>query len=117
MLPLSWKLFKVWRKVEAPARAPPVTEEIIQSMVMYASAHSNLMLAALLCLGFYVLLRTGELLQITPQDLIIQGSAGVFSWKKTKSGLPSAAHETVSLTHPLAHTLSAQPARYRQNEG
>ena len=101
-IPLSWRLFSVWRKVEAPNRAPPLTKEIVDSFVMYAIAHRDLSFAAMMVLGFYGLLRTGELMQIRPSDILVGRRAAVISLKDTKSGLRNAAHETVSITEDLA---------------
>lgn len=86
-LPLSWRLFKVWRKVEAPNRAPPLTEKVVEAWILYAIAHRNLGFAAMLCLGFYGLLRTGEFLQIRPCDLLIGQDSGIISLQDTKTGL------------------------------
>jgi hypothetical protein len=45
-IPLSWRLFKVWRKVEAPNRAPPITLKVIEAWLMYAVDHNDLPFAA-----------------------------------------------------------------------
>ncbi len=102
MVPTAWRLFRVWRKVEAPNRAPPLTKEVIYSMSLYALAHHNVLYAGMLLLGFFALLRTGELLQVTAEDLLIGKDAGIVSLKNTKSGLRNSAHETVSFDDPLA---------------
>ena len=101
MVPTAWKLFKVWRRVEAPNRAPPLTAEIVHSMSMYALAHNNLTFAGLLLLGFFALLRTGEILQIRPVDLLLSDASGIVSLKDTKTGLRNAAHETVQFDDSL----------------
>lgn len=101
-IPLSWRMFKVRRKVEAPNRAPPITLPVIESWLMYAVAHHDLSFAAILVLGFFGLLRTGELLQIRAIDIMVGSKAAVISLKDTKTGLRNAAHETVSLQEALA---------------
>ena len=101
-IPLSWRLFKVWRKVEAPNRAPPLVSKVVIAWILYAIAHRNLRFAAMLVLGFYGLLRTGEFLQIRACDLLINQHTGIISLKDTKTGLRNAAQETVSVTDPLA---------------
>lgn len=95
-IPLAWRLFKVWRKVEAPNRAPPLTAEIVTAMAFYAAAHNDLSFATLLLLGFFGLLRTGEILQLRTMDLMAKGERGLISLKDTKTGLRNAAQETVS---------------------
>lgn len=101
-LPESWKVYAVWRKLESPNRAPPLTQRILDAMVMYCIDHCNLELAAVLVLGFYALLRTGECLQVRPCDLLLTPTSGVVSLSETKTGLRNAAKETVSLQSPLA---------------
>jgi len=100
-LATAWRLFKVWRKVEAPNRAPPLTKNIIYPMAMYALAHNNLMFAGMILLGFFGLLRTGELLQLCSQDLLLGEKQGIISLKETKSGLRNSAHETVAFEDDL----------------
>ena len=88
--------------MEAPNRAPPLTRAIIYPMVMYAIAHDNVVFASMLVLGFFGLLRTGELLQLCSRDLLIGEKQGIISLKDTKTGLRNAAQETVALDDPLA---------------
>ena len=101
-IPLSWRLFKVWRKVEAPNRAPPITTTIIESWIMYAIGHNDLTFATMLVLGYFGLLRTGELLQVCANDIMVGKSVALLSLKNTKTGLRNAAQETVSISQPLA---------------
>lgn len=101
MIPTAWRLFRVWRKVEAPNRAPPLTAEIVHALSLYALAHNNIIFAGVLLLGFFALLRTGEFLDVTADDLLIGEDAGIVSLKRTKSGLRNAAHETVSFDDPI----------------
>ena len=35
-LPESWKLFGVWRKIEIPSRAPPITTDLLMAMASRA---------------------------------------------------------------------------------
>ena len=116
-LALSWRLFKVWRKVEAPNRAPPLTAEIVDAFLFYAIAHRNLSFAAMICLGFYGLLRTGELLQIRPCDMILGNKSGVISLKNTKTGLRNAAQETVSITNVVALEILRAASEDQQAQG
>ena len=101
-IPLSWRLFKVWRKVEAPNRAPPITLKVIEAWLMYAVDHNDLPFAAMLVLGFFGLLRTGELLQVRAIDIMVGSKAAVISLKDTKTGLRNAAKETVSIQEAVA---------------
>ena len=101
-LPESWKVFSVWRKLETPDRAPPLTQHIVNSWIMYSISHCNLDFAAMLALGFYALPRTGECLQVRPCDLLLQKDAGIVSLSETNTGLRNAAKETVRIDNPLA---------------
>ena len=101
-IPQAWKLFSIWRKLESPNRAPPLVASIIHAWAMYAMQHRNLDFAAMILLGFFALLRTGECLQITPRDLMIGENNAIISLSETKSGLRNAAKETVSFDDPIA---------------
>ena len=63
-LPTAWKLLSVWRKLESPNRAPPLVAEVVHAWALYAMDHRNLQFAAMILLGFFALLRTGECLQV-----------------------------------------------------
>ena len=107
-IPTAWRLFKVWRKVEAPNRAPPLTKTLIYAMSMYSLQHDNIVFASMLLLGFFGLLRTGELLHLCSKDILVGENQAVISLKDTKTGLRNAAQETVALDDPLAlETLRA----------
>ena len=70
LVPMAWKMFATWKKLESPDRAPPLTITIIYAWTNYALAHNQIIFAALLCLGFFGLLRTGEILQVTAADIL-----------------------------------------------
>ncbi len=117
LVPTAWKLFKVWRRVEAPNRAPPLTAQIVHAMAMYALNHNNLVYAGLLLLGFFALLRTGELLQVRPVDLLLTDAQGIISLKDTKTGLRNAAQETVGFDDPLTLEILRALKASRISEG
>ena len=65
-------------------------------------------MSSLLLLGFHCLLRTGELLALTPSDLLLGESIGICSLKSTKSGKRHAATEAISITDKITlETLKA----------
>eukprot|EP00438_Fugacium_kawagutii_P035013 Skav208029 [mRNA] locus=scaffold2714:526222:528848:- [translate_table: standard] len=97
-VPRSWKLFSVWRKLEIPCRAPPLTEELVFSMAGFALARADLEMAAVLTLSFHCLLRTGEALQVTVEDLLLGSDSGICRLQGTKSGQRFAANEAISIT-------------------
>lgn len=99
-LATAWRLFKVWRKVEAPSKAPPLTKGIFYPLAMYALNHNNIAFAGLILLAFFGLLRTGELLQLRSEDLLLgenQGNQpqGHQDWPR------NAAQETVAFNDDL----------------
>ena len=101
-LPQAWKLFAVWRKLESPDRAPPWVLDIIYAWALYAIDHLNWDFAAMILLGFFALLRTGECLQVTARDLLIGEKSAVVSLSNTKTSLRHAAKEMVSFEDPIA---------------
>ena len=108
MLRQSWRLFKDWRRIEAPARAPPMTVLLARAIVARAVELNHLPFACLISLGFHALLRTGEMLKITYKDLEFSKECGILSLHQSKSGLRSGTSEAVAirdaLTLELLHT-------------
>ena len=98
-IPSAWKLFANWKKMEWPARAPPLTSDIVLSLAHYALSHNDPFFCCLLTLGFFTLLRTGELLQLKGQDLLVNSKRLVVSLKDTKTGKRNAADEMVTTDH------------------
>ena len=70
-LPHSWKLFSVWRRIEIPSRAPPLTLELVRSMASFELSLQHLEMATLLLLSFHCLLRTGEALKLRAVDFTL----------------------------------------------
>ena len=100
-IPHAWKLFAVWKSVELPSRAPPMTRRIVRSMAAYEWQHDNFEMAIILVLAFHCLLRTGEALQLTPRDFMLGSSSGICSLKSTKSGQRNAVDEAISIHDPI----------------
>eukprot|EP00438_Fugacium_kawagutii_P033223 Skav231044 [mRNA] locus=scaffold446:243817:254709:+ [translate_table: standard] len=107
----SWRMFRNWRRVEAPARAPPITPLIVAAMIVRAVHRDELAFGVLLAVGFHGLLRTGELLSLQFQDIEFTSQCGVISLKSSKSGLRTGAEEAIAVRDPLTlqllHTLRA----------
>lgn len=96
-LPVSWKLFGIWRKMETPARAPPLPADLCWAMVSRAVQQGNFSLGALLGLGFDCFLRTGELLSVRPVDLLIKGAKGIVTLPTSKGGTRHNVRESVTI--------------------
>ena len=108
-LPNSWRLFHVWRRLEVASRAPPLTSRLIRSMVAYCLAHNDIQMAAAFLVGFYGLLRTGEILNLRMSDCLITNGHCILSLSDTKSGKRKGTAEMVHisdvLTVEVLHTL------------
>lgn len=99
-LPESWKLFGVWRKIEVPSRAPPITTDLLMAMASRALSINRVEFATLLLLGFHCFLRTGELLTITPSDLLLGSHRGVVRLPVSKGKTRRHATESVTIEDP-----------------
>ena len=97
----AWKLFSIWRKLESPDRAPPLTPAIVQAWMMYSVDHHDLLFAGLLGLGFFALLRTGEILNVRAKDLLLGSTAGIVSLYQTKTGQRDNVAEMVHFDDPM----------------
>eukprot|EP00438_Fugacium_kawagutii_P014624 Skav234625 [mRNA] locus=scaffold171:83113:87878:- [translate_table: standard] len=96
----SWRLLKTWLSHEIPNRAPPFTEEVVQTLVGYALFHNEHAFALSLLIGFFALLRTGELLGLRNRDVAQASptSVAVISLGMTKGGHRTGAAESVTLS-------------------
>ncbi|CAL1160405.1 unnamed protein product, partial [Cladocopium goreaui] len=116
LIPSAWKLFRTWRKLEAPNRAPPLTKYIIYSLAHYAMMHNDLVFGTLLLMGFFGLLRTGELLLVKPCNILVAKERVILSLESTKSGKRNAASETVSFDDPFAVIAIDQLLQLREHQ-
>eukprot|EP00435_Cladocopium_sp_Y103_P023216 s2113_g5.t1 len=85
---------------EIPCRAPPLPERVLQALVGYFIFKHQPQMALSLLLGFYSMLRTGELLGIRARDVTVDVSHGnaVVSLHFTKGGKRTGAAESVTVT-------------------
>ena len=115
-LPCSWKLFSIWRKIEVPSRAPPLTEDLLFAFATRALMKNDLEFASLLLLGFHCFLRTGELLAVTAESLLVSAKTGIVHLPSSKGGSRRNSKEAVTIECPLirevVHTLVT--VRYTQ---
>ena len=106
-LPGSWRLMKTWSIHEIPARAPPMTEAVLRAMVGWSVTQGHETFALSLLVGFYALLRTGELLSLQAWQIhmVSPNQPAVINLGLTKSGKRQGAAESVTLTekHVLQH--------------
>ena len=98
-LPESWRLLKTWVTHEVPNRAPPLPLDMLEAMVGYALFKQWHSFALTLLLGFFGLLRTGEILSITGAHVSVKNPRGpaVISLGLTKAGKRHGAAESVTI--------------------
>ena len=101
LIPSAWRLFKAWRRVESPNRAPPLTKDLVYAMAYYCVLHNDLALGALLLLAFFALLRTGEVLAVCGNDLMFHRQSALVRLSDTKTGKRHCAGETVAFDDPF----------------
>lgn len=97
-IPHAWRLFATWRKLEIPARAPPLTLRLVRGLAAYEMILGNMEMSAILLLSFHCLLRTGEALALTVSDFLLGEDHGIVSLQATKSGKRNAATEAITIT-------------------
>ena len=96
----TWRLLKAWSTNEVPNRAPPLPEEALEAMLGYSIFKKEYGFAISLLLGFYGVLRTGELLSVNSRDISMVSVRGpaVISLGLTKGGKRVGAAESVTIT-------------------
>ena len=93
----SWRLYRTWRKVEVPHRAPPMPENVCKALVGLFMELNEVSLAFLIALGYHAYLRTGELLKLRNQDVQCRKHDGVVTIRASKTGLRFNIDEAVSI--------------------
>ena len=84
----SWRLLKTWSLNEVPNRAPPLPEHVLHAMVGWAFFKQYYSFGVSLMLGYYAMLRTGELLGLKSSHLLCdkRQSKVIVSLGLTKGG-------------------------------
>lgn len=73
-LPYSWHLFSLWRRNERSWQATPMGDELLWALVGKTLECQWLAMGTLLMLGYFGLLRTGELVNLRVGDLRVSSS-------------------------------------------
>ena len=98
---------KTWSVHEIPARAPPMTEAVLRAMVGWSVTKGHETVGLSLLVGFYGLLRTGELLALQAWQIhmVSANQPAVINLGLTKAGKRQGAAESITLTekHVLQH--------------
>lgn len=100
----AWKLCGLWRRIERPKQAPPLRVEVAAALVGRALELENLRLAFCLCLGFWGMLRAGELFPIKWRRLLVCQENMIVRLGETKTGVRRQVDENVVVSHvPSRH--------------
>ena len=106
-LPGAWRLMKAWSMNEIPLRAPPMPEHVLLAFVGWAIFHGHSSFAISLIVGFYGMLRTGEILSLRRNHFSSAPGVSrvVISLGLTKGGRRAGAAESIVLAHDVAVRL------------
>ena len=98
-LPGAWRLLKTWHVNEIPNRAPPLPEHVLMAMAGWSFFKGYVTFGVSLLVGFYAMLRTGELLGLRASHMLSSSNAKqvVISLGLTKGGKRHGAAESVIL--------------------
>ena len=98
-LPGTWRLLKVWNQNEIPNRAPPLPEIVLKALVGKALLDDDWDFALSLLVGFYGMMRTGEILALKPHQVEVTDTGpAILSLGLTKGGRRQGAAESITIT-------------------
>ena len=103
-LGLSWSLAGAWARRELPARALPITPQVVAAIAGGFLLANEPRLAAAFVLGFDCLTRTPELLSLILDGVqpALEGSAAVVLLRSTKTSGRAGVHESIVIDHEVA---------------
>ena len=129
-MPGAWRLLKAWHMNEIPNRAPPLPVRVVHAMAGWAMFSGHPAFAVSLLIGFYSMLRTGEILSLKRSHFSSPpgSSRVVISLGMTKGGRRTGAAESSVLGYDVAVrfvqrwmslargsiSLTPSPAKWRQ---
>lgn len=116
-LPLSWRLFGTWRRMEVPSRAPPLPEDLLWAMVSFCIQNDEFELGCLLALSFHCFLRTGEALAGRPCDLLLRGIQGTARLPHSKGGTRHNVKESATIYSETVAVLCEELVRRKRLDG
>eukprot|EP00438_Fugacium_kawagutii_P035649 Skav208365 [mRNA] locus=scaffold1964:532332:533249:- [translate_table: standard] len=112
----SWRLFKLWRRIEKPAQAPPFPQAFTEAMIGRSIELQDLDMAVCLALGFFGMLRTGELMLLLPIHILMGTVDAIVQLGATKSGLRRHQDENVIIEHGPTCVLLEEWLQHRHSE-
>ena len=101
-LHVSWKLCKVWHRIEPPQRAVPISPQLLVGLAGLAWVGGLRAVGAALLVGFDCMLRTGELLQLRMSHISFVRDVAVLSLPVTKTSKRTGNQEMVVVESQLA---------------
>lgn len=93
----SWRLYKNWRRLEIPCRAPPISAQIVRAFLSFLVEKEEIAGAFVVALAFHTYLRTGEALSLLFSDLQVNDATGVVTIRGGKSGLRNNMDEAIAI--------------------
>ena len=95
----AWRLLKTWSINEVPNRAPPLPEQVVLAMAGWAFFKGHYSFGVSLLIGFYTMLRSGELLGLSSGHIMCSrgDQQALISLGLTKGGKRQGAAESVIL--------------------
>ena len=104
----SWRLLKTWSINEIPNRAPPLPESAVLAMAGWAFFKGHYSFGISLIIGFYTMLRSGELLALKASHVLCSSKErqALISLGFTKGGKRQGAAESVILGMDSAVSLT-----------
>lgn len=99
----AWRLLKTWALNEIPCRAPPLPSHVLHAMVGWAFFHQRFTFGVSLLLGYYGMLRTGEILALRASQVFIDAAASriILSLGLTKGGKRAGAAESAVIGYDM----------------
>lgn len=109
-LPGAWRLLKTWSINEIPNRAPPLPVHVLHAMVGWAFFHQRFTFGISLLLGYYGMLRTGEIIALRGSQLLTdpRNSKLILSLGLTKGGKRQGAAESAVIGYDMVVTFVQQ---------
>jgi len=98
----SWKLAKVWQKLEPPRRVLPLSPLMVRAMAGAAWSLGFIAEASAMLVGFDAMLRSGELYNLKIKHVKFYRNRAVVTLEQTKTGKRTNTAEMVVLESQLA---------------
>ena len=109
----AWKLFRNWRRLEVPQRAPPLPVLVARALVGLALQLGCYEFGFLIALAFHAYLRTGEFLRLRFTDVQASRDTGVVNIQASKTGLRFNTCEAVAIYDKTVLDLWQKLCRHR----